>query len=68
MGARIEGFILTDFVARFGEAIPELTSWLKSGLLRVDEHIDEGIENALPAFLRLFDGSNEGKMILKIAT
>ena len=66
-GARMEGFILTQYVPRFGEAIPDLAGWLKSGKLRVDEHIDEGIENALPAFLRLFEGSNEGKMILKLA-
>lgn len=66
-GARMEGFILTHYVPRFGEAIPELAAWVKSGALRVDEHVDEGIENALPAFLRLFEGTNQGKMILKIA-
>ncbi len=66
-GARMEGFILTHYIPRFGEAIPELARWVKEGKLRVDEHIDSGIENALPAFLRLFEGSNEGKMILKIA-
>jgi NADPH-dependent curcumin reductase CurA len=33
----------------------------------MDEHIDEGIENTLSAFLRLFQGTNEGKMILKLA-
>ena len=36
------------------------------GKLRFDEHIDEGIDNAYPAFLRLFEGSNQGKMILKL--
>jgi NADPH-dependent curcumin reductase CurA len=66
-GARMEGFILTQHLPRFAEAIPELAGWVKSGKLRVDEHIDEGIEHALPAFLRLFEGSNQGKMILKIA-
>jgi NADPH-dependent curcumin reductase CurA len=66
-GARMEGFILTHYVPRFGEAIPELAAWMKAGKLRFDEHIDEGIENALPAFLRLFQGTNQGKMILKLA-
>jgi NADPH-dependent curcumin reductase CurA len=36
------------------------------GALRFDEHVEEGIERAYPAFMRLFDGSNEGKMILKL--
>ncbi|HKR90201.1 MAG TPA: NADP-dependent oxidoreductase [Phenylobacterium sp.] len=66
-GARMQGFILTHYVPRIGEAIPVLADWVKQGKLRVDEHIEEGIENALPAFLRLFDGTNQGKMILKIA-
>lgn len=66
-GARIQGFILGHYMARIGEAIPELAGWVKQRKLRVDEHIEEGIENTLPAFLRLFEGTNQGKMILKIA-
>ena len=42
-------------------------AWVREGKLRIDEHIEEGIENALPAFLRLFAGTNDGKMILKLA-
>ena len=66
-GARIEGFIMTQYIHRTGEAVPQLAAWVKEGKLRVDEHIDEGIENALPAFMRLFEGTNEGKMILKLS-
>ncbi len=66
-GATMHGFILTHYIPRMAEAIPELAAWTRDGTIRIDEHIDEGIENALPAFLRLFDGSNRGKMILKIA-
>jgi NADPH-dependent curcumin reductase CurA len=64
--ARIEGFVVRDYVPRFAEGAAQMAQWLGEGRLRFDEHIDEGIENALPAFLRLFDGTNEGKMILKI--
>ena len=66
-GARIEGFIMTQYAARMGEAVPQLMEWVAAGKLRIDEHIEEGIENALPAFLRLFSGTNTGKMILKLA-
>lgn len=65
-GARIEGFIMTQFVPRIAEAMPNLIAWVNEGKLRLDEHIEEGIENTLPAFLRLFEGTNEGKMILKL--
>ncbi len=66
-GAKIEGFIVKDYIARSAEALGPLAQWVREGKLRTDEHIDKGIENALPAFLRLFDGSNQGKMILQIA-
>ncbi|WP_428310519.1 NADP-dependent oxidoreductase [Hydrocarboniphaga sp.] len=65
--ATISGFLISDFLPRFGEGALEMASWLAQGKLRADEHIDDGIENALPAFLRLFEGSNQGKMMLRIA-
>lgn len=65
--ASIQGLLVSDYIARFGEGLPAMAAWLQSGQLVFDEHIDEGIDNALPAFLRLFNGGNDGKMILKIA-
>ena len=65
--ASIRGLLVMDFVARFGEGGAQLGQWAAQGKLVVDEHIDEGIENAYPAFMRLFAGSNQGKMILKLA-
>jgi hypothetical protein len=41
--------------------------WAAQGKLTIDEHIDEGLENAFDSFMRLFAGTNDGKMILKIA-
>lgn len=66
-GARMEGFILTQHWDRVPDARSRLAEWVNTGELKVDEHIDEGIENALSAFRRLFEGTNEGKMILKLA-
>ncbi len=65
--ATMRGFLVSDYVARFGEGGEQMAAWLQAGKLRFDEHIDHGIENALPAFLRLFQGTNEGKMILQIS-
>lgn len=64
--ATISGFLISDFLPRFAEGGAALAGWLAEGKLRVDEHVDHGIENALPAFLRLFEGSNQGKMILAL--
>ena len=65
--ARIEGLLVADYVERFGEGAAKMGEWAAAGKLVVDEHVDEGLENAYPAFMRLFAGSNQGKMILKIA-
>lgn len=64
--ASITGLLVADYVPRFGEGVVAMAEWLRDGKLVFDEHVDEGIDNALPAFLRLFSGTNDGKMILKL--
>lgn len=65
--ASIRGLLVADYIDRFAEGSAEMAAWLQQGRLIADEHIDEGIENSFDAFMRLFAGSNQGKMILKIA-
>ncbi len=65
--AKIEGLLVADYVERFAEGTVQMGEWAAAGKLVVDEHVDEGLENAYDAFMRLFAGSNQGKMILKIA-
>jgi NADPH-dependent curcumin reductase CurA len=65
--ASMTGLLVADYVPRFGEGAMAMAALVRDGKLVFDEHIDEGVENALPAFLRLFSGSNDGKMILKIS-
>lgn len=64
--ASIRGLLVADYVGRFADGGAKIGEWAASGRLVVDEHIDEGLDNVLPAFMRLFEGSNQGKMILKI--
>ena len=64
--ATIHGFLIKDYLHRFAEGGMAMAKLVGEGKLRFDEHIDVGIDNAFPAFLRLFEGSNEGKMILKL--
>ena len=65
--ASMHGFLVRDYAARFPEGRERMVQWIGDGRIRIDEDIVEGIDNAYPAFMRLFDGSNRGKMILKIA-
>jgi NADPH-dependent curcumin reductase len=65
--ARMEGFLMMDYVRRIGEAQRELSAWLAQGTIRSTEDIQEGFENIPRTFLRLFSGANVGKQLLKIA-
>jgi NADPH-dependent curcumin reductase CurA len=65
--ATLHGFLILDYAARFPEGAAELGRWIAAGQVRVDEHIEEGLENAYEAFMKLFSGANHGKLILKIA-
>jgi NADPH-dependent curcumin reductase CurA len=64
--ALMKGFIISDFAAKFPEAIQQLTKWFTEGKLKNKETIIEGFENIPEAFLGLFEGTNSGKMIVKI--
>ncbi len=64
--ARMEGFIVIDYAPRFGEAVKELAGWVQAGKIVSREDVQEGIENAPTTFLRLFQGKNIGKQLLKV--
>ena len=65
--ATMHGFLIMDYVARFAEGGAQIAHWMAEGHLRIDEHIECGLENAYPAFMKLFSGGNDGKLVLKIA-
>lgn len=65
--ASIRGLLVADYVARFPEGAAKMGEWAATHGLTIDEHVDEGLEGAYDSFMRLFAGSNDGKMILKIA-
>ena len=64
--ARMEGFLVLDYLHRSDEAIQELSKWLMYGKIKHREDIQEGIENCPSTLNRLFTGQNIGKQILKI--
>ncbi|MEZ5656411.1 MAG: NADP-dependent oxidoreductase [Sphingobium sp.] len=65
--ATIRGYLVSEFVDRFPEGSAAIAQLIGEGKLVFDEHIEEGIDNTYSAFMRLFEGSNDGKMILKLA-
>ncbi len=65
--ATVHGFLIADYAHRFAEGGAQMAQWLGEGRLRADEDVQEGLENAYAAFMRLFSGANTGKLVLKIA-
>lgn len=64
---RMEGFLVMDYASRYGEALKALSGWVKAGKLKHKEDVQEGFQNIPKTFLRLFEGRNFGKQLLKIA-
>lgn len=65
--ARIEGFLVLDWLDRYPEGLARMAAWLKSGQLTYKEHVVEGLEAAPRGLIDLLEGKNFGKMLVKIA-
>lgn len=65
--ARIEGFLVSDFFDRLMEAYTETNEWIKDGKIKFKVDVREGLENIPETFNCLFDGSHDGKLMVKIA-
>jgi hypothetical protein len=44
-----------------------MSTWIGEGKIKWQETIEDGVENAPAAFLKLFKGENLGKMLVKLA-
>jgi len=64
--ATLSGFLVADHVARFPEALRELSELLGSGVLHNHEQIIDGLERAPDAFAGLFTGDPVGKQLLRV--
>jgi NADPH-dependent curcumin reductase CurA len=66
--ARMEGFIVLDYVERFPAALHDLLGHLRRGELQSRETITEGFERLPEALIALFRGGNIGKQLVKVDT
>lgn len=65
--ASMTGMLVTDYAARYGEAVRAMAGWMQAGKLKSREQVERGLENFPQVFLKLFNGENLGKLILKVA-
>jgi NADPH-dependent curcumin reductase CurA len=61
----LRGFIVGDHNALAPQFTAQVSEWLRSGQLQIEETVVDGIENAVDAFLGLLRGANTGKMLVR---
>ena len=64
--ATMQGFLTTDFAARYEEAVGRLAGWIREGRLRYREEMLEGIEAAPASIATLYGGANNGKLVIRL--
>jgi NADPH-dependent curcumin reductase CurA len=64
--ARIQGFLVTDYMDRAAEAMSALGRWLTEGKIKYRVDMVEGLEQAPRAVNKLFEGANIGKLVVKV--
>jgi len=63
----MKGFIVSDWLERQPEFQNEMIGYFRAGKLKSKETVVDGIDNAVGAFLGLFEGKNLGKMVVKLS-
>jgi NADPH-dependent curcumin reductase CurA len=64
--ARMEAFFIYELGDRFERAELQLADWIAAGQLHYQEDILEGIERMPEALVRLFEGRNVGKQLVRV--
>jgi NADPH-dependent curcumin reductase CurA len=64
--ARVEGFLVNQFAERFEDGLRQLSTWLREKKIKYREDVVEGLENTPRAFIRMMQGCNIGKQLVKI--
>jgi NADPH-dependent curcumin reductase len=60
------GFIVSDFAARQGDFLRDMSQWVREGKVKYKEFITEGLESAPDAFMGLLKGANFGKQLVRV--
>ena len=63
---KLEGFIVSEHMEVWGEALTELGGLVAAGKLKPRESVSQGLASAPGAFLGLLKGKNFGKQLVKL--
>ena len=63
---KLEGFIVSNHYDLYPAFASDMAEWIKAGKITWKETVEDGIERAPEAFIKLFAGENMGKMLVKL--
>ncbi len=63
---KLEGFIVSSHADMQADFRRDMAEWTAAGKMTWRETVEDGIERAPDAFLKLFSGDNVGKMLVKL--
>jgi len=64
---KMQGFIVfDDYGHRYNEFSEAMGAWLVEGEIKYKEHLIEGFDNTVDAFIGLLKGENFGKLVVRI--
>lgn len=69
--ARMEGFLVLDYAADqewWSKAEEDMTNWYLEGRMKYKLDIVDGLESAPAAVSKLFNGTNTGKLLVKVSS
>ncbi|MGL4576607.1 MAG: NADP-dependent oxidoreductase [Burkholderiaceae bacterium] len=65
--ARMEGIVVFDYADRYHLAVAEMAGYLKEGKMKSKEDVVDGLNTFPETLLKLFNGENFGKLVLRVA-
>jgi NADPH-dependent curcumin reductase CurA len=60
------GFIVSDFAAKHGDFLRDMSQWVREGKVKYKEFVTEGLDSAPEAFIGLLKGANFGKQLVRV--
>lgn len=64
---KLQGFIVSDHMNRWPQALEDLETWVTEGKIKYRETVANGIESAPRAFFEMLRGGNLGKQVVKLS-
>ena len=62
----IRGFIVSDFIGRYGDFMHDVSTWVDDGRIKYREDVVEGLKNAPRALIGLLRSENFGKLLVRV--